>query len=775
LIYIIDLFILVSKCSTVPAPGCPLGTARTNGSCLPCSPGTYSNDTNLTQCYSCSVGKYSDSIGRSLCYDCEQGLFQNNVGKSACANCSGQLTSSQGSGSCPVVQQCSGFSILPGTTRAFKVLSLSKLMNHWEARAYVRSQLHYSDLASVDSIEVKKILVADSNFNPSQSTWVGLYHDDALFFRWYLNGTTQNLSWCTGYPDSSSNSQRHGAVVTGSGCLQDAVRSSTFLYVAVEIDVSRCGSFCSPGTMVDTNSSSCLTCPSGKYSKAYGESSCQSCPVGQFSPVDGASVCSQCDDGKFASSMESSVCSNCPTGAWTRSSSGASAVSECHCQADWYGEAFLGLSCTKCDQPFQKCVENSTKPFILPGFWLDSNLNKVYACDPPSSCVSTGFADQTICGAGYTGRKCGLCISMRYFRLNGECRSCANEAVKWLFFVFLIILLCYSLLRVSKMKGLRIPYDVRVAYSWMQMISLFPVLFSSWPQKLLNMLRLLSFTNLDLDLVSPGKIFFLILVSLIVSTECSMTLTFWPKFFLKLSSPFILISFCGVLMLVDFLWMKSRKSHEVFEAYSIAFVRACVVILSLSYTYMVVEVTKPFNCTKELDGSFSLGASPDVRCYDQEWKNMLPGVSFFLVLYVIILPGLLLSLFIRYRTSLNDQWFKVRFGVLVSYFKPRFFYWEMVLLFKKTCFSLATNVFASFMSILTRYFTILSFLFVFLMIEVLTLPYSSTYGNQVNQMYVTFLLSRPYLTFVTFQVVYHLHNPSGLQCCGILIRISFCE
>jgi hypothetical protein len=187
--------------------------------------------------------------------------------------------------------------------------------------------------------------------------------------------------------------------------------------------------------------------------------------------------------------------------------------------------------------------------------------------------------------------------------------------------------------------------------------------------------------------------------------------------------------------MIDYLWNRFIKTQSLDpESFVLAFIRAAVVIFSLSYTYMVVEVTKPFNCIKELDGSYSLNASPDLRCYDQEWKTMLPGVCLFLVIYLILLPGALLVLFVRYRKQTKDRWFASRFGVLISYFKPRYFYWEMVLLFKKTCFSLATNVFASFMSTLTRYFTILSFLFVFLMVEVLCLPYSSTFGNQVNLM-----------------------------------------
>jgi hypothetical protein len=431
-------------------------------------------------------------------------MYQNSPGRSSCIDCSGQLTSPQGAVSCSGVQQCSGFSILSGTTRAFKVLALPKSFNHWEARSYVSSQYHSADLASVDSSQIITLLTTDSNFNPNQDVWVGLYHNENLAFQWYSNRSAQNLSWCDGYP-KNSDGHKHGAVLTGSGCLQDTMRGYMYNFAAIEIEVSRCGSFCAPGTIVDNNSSSCVSCPSGKYSRAYGESACSSCLIGEFALSPGLSSCAQCETGKFSSISEGSSCLDCPQGAWTKTQ-GATAVSDCICKAKSYGKAFLGLNCTTCVSLYQECGENSTKPFILPGYWFDLNSQSVFACDPPFACLSTGYTDQTTCAPGYTGRKCGLCIQKLYFRLNGECKSCANEAIKWVFFVSLLVLLCYSLLRVSRMKGLRIPYDVRVAYSWMQVISLFPFLFSSWPQKLLNLMRFLSFTNLDLDLVSPGML-----------------------------------------------------------------------------------------------------------------------------------------------------------------------------------------------------------------------------------------------------------------------------
>ncbi len=85
-------------------------------------------------------------------------------------------------------------------------------------------------------------------------------------------------------------------------------------------------SLCSAGTYSEsigaTDPSTCLPCPSGKYS-IVGSSICSACPKGSYS-LSGASSCTLCPQGTYSDLTAATACVSCGTGMSTNSTGSAS-------------------------------------------------------------------------------------------------------------------------------------------------------------------------------------------------------------------------------------------------------------------------------------------------------------------------------------------------------------------------------------------------------------------------------------------------------------------
>jgi hypothetical protein len=220
--------------------------------------------------------------------------------------------------------------------------------------------------------------------------------------------------------------------------------------------------------------------------------------------------------------------------------------------------------------------------------------------------------------------------------------------------------------------------------------------------------------------------------------------SFWSAVTAKLFMPFILIAFTlSSGFLLDFLSkrstiprLKARKKARSSEEVRAWITRTIVVLLSLTYTYVVVTLAQPFGCDKNQSGKYVLYSSPSLNCYDQLWYKNLGTMVFFIIIYIILIPGFLIHFFHKYKDDVNSSWFKSRFGAITVHFQDELFYWELFALFKKILFSLVSNVIAAFVGKTTKYFLVVCILFGFLLLEIVSFPYASDLSNQCNMLYV---------------------------------------
>jgi hypothetical protein len=729
LVFLLIHTVLVSDC-LVPGNTCALGTFLNTSSniCSKCPAGKYSSGGNATICLDCPPGKYAVSLGKSSCVSCPINFYSKNSGASSCDECGPSFSAFAGSSSCVRTSVCSQFRTLSGASpRSFKAVAVNALDGNgdfFHARVTCQALTHGSDVAMIDDEEILSLLSNDTLVKSTNASfWVGLNLDESLTYRWVKdNSKAPFVPWCDEKP-FNFDGQRQFAVLTPELCLADVSTDDNFPFVICEMDARNCDAMCVPGTFTSlqsSNTTSCFLCPPGKYSEGYAVSSCTDCPLGRFSGSSGMTVCTECGSGSYSDQKGSKNCNLCPQGAVTASGvSGSSSIFDCFCTSGSFGHAYNNESCQPCLHHYQSCGQNFSQPFINSGFLVDSQTQSVYSCSPPGSCLSTGFNNFTECDEGYQGRKCGSCKA-GFIRSNGSCSRCGAAAFRWCIYILFSSFIVYGVYRISKQHQSKTPPDIKIMIASVQMISLLPSMFSNWPSAVKNVFSFLSITSLDLFILSP---------------ECSFPLSFWDVWILKLNIPFFLI-LSSFLLLFGFSWFRNRRAEEnVRQDLRSAMCRAAVTILLYTYIYMVTELFKPLSCSKDLDGTWSLQYSPDLKCFDPSWAQYVGTLCFYIFIYVFLLPVILAILFFKYRRNIADQWFASRFGSLCSPFKPSLFWWEFIVLLKKSVYSITSNVFLSISSGFFRYFAVIGFLLVFLMLDVIFMPYNSRSRNQINLLY----------------------------------------
>jgi hypothetical protein len=267
-------------------------------------------------------------------------------------------------------------------------------------------------------------------------------------------------------------------------------------------------STCAPGrySSVNTSLSTCSACAVGKFGVLSGQSSCNPCQKGFSAGTSGRTVCLICDLNSYSQVEGQSACSNCPMNS-RNLNSGSQTVQDCACRPGYFGKAFQGEDCVICNNAQGlTCAENASYPSLASGlFRSPNNPNIALYCTPPEACVASSSETlNTKCSEGYTGYLCGSCLPLAFFRQGVKCVSCPSK-VSTILTTILFLILCLIVLLIAVKRGVKISIEVKMIVFWMQIIATYPNLSSSWPGQVLKLFGIISVSNLDLEMASPGK------------------------------------------------------------------------------------------------------------------------------------------------------------------------------------------------------------------------------------------------------------------------------
>jgi predicted outer membrane repeat protein len=240
---------------------------------------------------------------------------------------------------------------------------------------------------------------------------------------------------------------------------------------------------CPPGKTSSGSISSCVSCQPGFYSDVAGSFSCLACSAGRYAPLNASTSCTPCPKGKYTGRDKARSCDSCPSDSITFTESSFS-LSQCTCNSGYYGNSWAGEECKRCPkQEGLSCDLNSTLPFVSNGWYRDpEDVTHVLKCIPSVACVKTEFQSTTTCETGYTGWLCGSCILGEYYKLERRCIPCGNSAIMWILLVILIIVCISILVKISDPTVISsMPIDIRITIGWLQMVSLYTKIASTWP------------------------------------------------------------------------------------------------------------------------------------------------------------------------------------------------------------------------------------------------------------------------------------------------------
>ncbi|KAJ6470568.1 hypothetical protein C8R47DRAFT_754572 [Mycena vitilis] len=378
-------------------PACAHGRyMRNDGTCTPCTAGTFSSGGAVTSCTQCDANTFSGDAASS-CTPCGATSTSDPGSPSCTFNCpAGQFVQNNACTTCPAGTKSSGGAVTACNSCASGEVSSA---DHG-------SCLSCAAGASPDAAHSTCIFNCPAGQfvrnNACTTCTAGTYS---------VGGNVKACIPCSSNEVSSADHSSCSSCPTGSS--PDDVHST-------------CIFNCPAGQFVQNNA--CTPCSAGTKSNGGSVTSCDQCPLNTFS-AGGASSCTACAGGTTSSPGSSSCNQHCAAGQYSKASScspcaagtysGADATTCSTCPANTFSEAGAS-SCTACPNG-GTCKAGSTHssqcapPTCAAGKYLDygrcktcprgtfsSRPDSLYCEDCPADTYSdSGATHCTNCDTGY--------------------------------------------------------------------------------------------------------------------------------------------------------------------------------------------------------------------------------------------------------------------------------------------------------------------------------------------------------------------------------------
>jgi hypothetical protein len=222
-----------------------------------------------------------------------------------------------------------------------------------------------------------------------------------------------------------------------------------------------------------------------------------------------------------------------------------------------------------------------------------------------------------------------------------------------------------------------------------------------------------------------------------LAPECAIDVQFWDKYNIKIFVPFVLAGLVVIGCLIQELASQRNIIFKSTKSLSLRITTAVAFIFMALYTSSISVALTPFNCKKQPNGTYTLLKDPSIICYDEEWNKHLGIVVLAILAVPIAVPVVLFIVYFRNRKDHYSLNFLKTFDLLVSPYRPPYYYWELVVMLKRTFFVLSTDFLGS-ASYAVRYSVSVVVLITFFWFEAICLPYAGETLNVLNVTYDIF-------------------------------------
>jgi hypothetical protein len=138
-----------------------------------------------------------------------------------------------------------------------------------------------------------------------------------------------------------------------------------------------------------------------------------------------------------------------------------------------------------------------------------------------------------------------------------------------------------------------------------------------------------------------------------------------------------------------------------------------IFLITSLHTFILSVVLSPFRCYPQADGTSTLIPKPSEDCYGFTWRRNLPFIVFGLF-QILAIPCFLLYICWNFKAQKSNNFFLWRYGILFRPYKDEVFYWEVIVMLRKTFFVLLVDISNGLKKSLRIYLTMLFLLMSFL-------------------------------------------------------------
>ena len=189
----------------------------------------------------------------------------------------------------------------------------------------------------------------------------------------------------------------------------------------------------------------------------------------------------------------------------------AALSSVCDCPPDWS----VGVSPRTC---MKRCLSEKQKVALLTDAGCPSvealrlkldgtpcDMNKPEDCSRCTPIQNSSFAEAPSsghceCDEGHT--RCSLCTAFEFYRMNGECEPCPDNPELILAACVLAVFTAAIAAYILDKKDFNMAF-ISIGVDYFQVLAIFGNADVAWPQILMQLFRILSLFNLNIDVAAP--------------------------------------------------------------------------------------------------------------------------------------------------------------------------------------------------------------------------------------------------------------------------------
>ena len=396
---------------------------------------------------------------------------------------------------------------------------------------------------------------------------------------------------------------------------------------------------------------------------------------------------------------------------------------EVECKAGFYGKN--NEFCAACGDPLLTgyvCERDGlANPYAFIGWWnIEQEVGSpgasrcheemttgtrefcptMWPCMPGEACLGNNT-----CMERYDpeSERCSDC-NLGYFKLNGQCAECPEKP--WAIALCIIIVGGTAAYIGSKLDKNQVNLGIiTIGVDYFQVLAIFSSANVDWPDELTNLWNMLSAFNLNIDLAAP---------------ECwqGADFTYDQKWMVVEFTPLALMLMSFAVYVIKYCFKRFKGRRARLHSHAPKLFGTTVTIFYYTYLYVTTKTLSVFNCqpTMPSDGFQYMTevGTGDGICYQEGsmQQKLEPWAYVTFLLYTLGFPAFCgILLYFNRMTCFLDQVmkaarktdeelkacgtykFRKMWHRLYHYYKPQYFYWILIVLFRKFMIAVTSLVF----------------------------------------------------------------------------------